>query len=255
LDAIAGNMPGDPYAAPPQRRPFAEEVGVDPGRLRVGMLKETAAHVAPVHADCMAAVNNVARLLLSLGHQVEDSYPAALEEVEYIDHFGNVVACHAAAWLDDIGRMANKAIAQDDVEPWTWAFAERGRRLSAAQYLKSVNWVHAWSRRVAQWWADGFDLLLTPTLAAPPPPLGELVATAGNAGEVWKKLFALLQFTPPYNVTGQPAVSLPLYWNAEGLPIGLHLVAPFGREDLLIRVASQLERERPWRDRRPRIHA
>jgi amidase len=98
-------------------------------------------------------------------------------------------------------------------------------------------------------------LLLTPTIAAPPPPLGTLVADPRNPSEGWNRLLDLIQFTPAYNITGQPAVSLPLHWNAEGLPIGTQLVAAFGREDLLIQIASQLEQARPWQDRRPPVHA
>ena len=255
LDAIAGTMPGDPYAAPPQRRPFAQEVAANPGRLRIGIMKQSPAGGAPLHADCSAAVADVARLLESLGHTVEESHPAALDEKEHNEHFTDVVACHAAETLEEMGRLAGKTIAQQDVELWTWTFAERGRRLSAGRYLAAIGWLQVWTRRVAQLWADGFDLLLTPTIAEPPPPLGTLVATADNPTRGWERLLALIQFTPPYNVTGQPAISLPLHWNAAGLPIGTQLVAAFGREDLLIQVAAQLEQARPWKDRRPAIHA
>jgi amidase len=255
LDAIAGNMPGDPYAAPPQRRPFIQEVGANLGRLRIGLMKRSPKGGAPLHADCVAAVEDAARLLESLGHRVEESYPAALDEQEYIEHFGDVVASHVVQWLGDIGRQVGKTVTSDDVESWTWAFAERGQRLSASQYLAAVHWLQVWTRRVAQWWADGFDLLLTPTIAEPPPPLGTLVPTADKPAQVWERLLALMQFTPPYNVTGQPAVSLPLYWNAAGLPIGTQLVAELGREDVLLQVASQLEQARRWQDRRPPICA
>jgi len=200
-------------------------------------------------------VADVARLLESLGHTVEESHPAALDEQEYNEHFTAVVACHAAETLEEMGRLASKTITQQDVELGTWTFAERGRRLSAGRYLAAIGWLQVWTRRVAQWWADGFDLLLTPTIAEPPPPLGTLVATADNPTRGWERLLALIQFTPPYNVTGQLAISLPLHWNAAGLPIGTQLVAAFGREDLLIQVAAQLEQARPWKDRRPAIHA
>ncbi len=133
--------------------------------------------------------------------------------------------------------------------------AERGQGLSAAQYLAAIQWLQVWSRRVAQWWTDGFDLLLTPTIAEPPPPLGTLIAMREDPARGWARLMDLMQFTPAYNVSGQPAVSLPLYWNASGLPIGVQLVAPFGREDLLIQIASQLEQARPWTHRKPPICA
>jgi len=197
----------------------------------------------------------VARLLESLGHTVEESHPAALDEHEYIEHFSDVVACHTVEAFGQLGQLVGKPVTQRDVELWTWTFAERGRGLSAAQYLSAVHWLQVWTRRVAQWWADGFELLLTPTLAEPPPPLGTLVASPENPTRGWERLLALMQFTPAYNVTGQPAVSLPLHWNAAGLPIGTQLVAAFGREDLLLQIASQLEQARPWKDRRPPIHA
>lgn len=255
LEAIAGMMPGDPYAAPPQRRPFPEEVGARPGRLRIGLMRRSPAGGAPLHPDCIAAVDSVARLLSSLGHTVEESHPAALDEHVYIEHFSDVVASHTVQTFALLSQLIGRPVTQNDVELWTWAFAERGRRLSAGQYLSAIHWLQVWTRRVAQWWGDGFDLLLTPTIAAPPPPLGTLVADPRNPSEGWNRLLDLIQFTPAYNITGQPAVSLPLYWNAEGLPIGTQLVAAFGREDLLIQIASQLEQARPWQDRRPPVHA
>jgi amidase len=159
------------------------------------------------------------------------------------------------ATFDLIGQLFGRAITKGDVELWTWAFAERGRPLSAAQYLTSINWLQVWARRVAQWWTDGFDLLLTPILAEPPPPLGTLVSRAENPAQGWERLQALMQFTPQYNITGQPAISLPLFWNAAGLPIGTQLVAPLGREDALLQMAAQLEQARPWKDRLPPISA
>ncbi|HEV8718481.1 MAG TPA: amidase family protein [Candidatus Binatia bacterium] len=255
LDAIDGNMPGDPYAAPPKRRPFVEEVGANPGRLRIGLMRRTPTGGAPLHADCIAAVESAARLLTSLGHSVEEAHPAALDEHEYLGHFSTVVACHTVQVFEEIGRLVGKTITKSDVELWTWNFAEPGQNIAAAQYLAAIRWLQVWTRRVAQWWADGFDLLLTPTIAEPPPPLGVLVATPDNPTRGFERLFALMPFTPPYNVTGQPAVSLPLHWNAAGLPIGTQLVAAMGREDLLIQIASQLEQARPWKDQRPPIHA
>jgi amidase len=137
----------------------------------------------------------------------------------------------------------------------TWYFVERGREIPAARYLASTQWVHGWARRVAQWWSDGgFDILLTPTIATPPPRLGDLMPTRENPDAPIERLMATIQFTPQFNATGQPAISLPLCWNADGLPIGVQLVAPLGGEGLLLQIASQLEQARPWHDRRPPIH-
>ncbi len=255
LDAIAGNMPGDPYASPPQQRPFVQEVNTNPGKLRIGFMSRAPQGNAPLHADCIAAVDATARLLASLGHNVEESHPAALDEVEFLRHFASVVTAHASVALDDIGRLLERTLTQNDVEPWTWANAERGWKCSASQYLTALNWLQTWSRRIAQWWADGFDLLLTPTMGTPPPLLGELVATNETVRLVAKRVYGLMQFTPQFNITGQPAISLPLHWNASGLPIGVQLVGTLGREDLLIQVAAQLEQAKPWANKWPKIHA
>ncbi|MCS6925401.1 MAG: amidase [Candidatus Binatia bacterium] len=255
LDAISGMMPGDPYAAPPQRRPFSQEVGAPPGQLRIGFMRRAPAGRVPLHGDCIAAVESAAQLLSSLGHRVEESHPPALDEQAYSEHFSDVVASHTVQTFELLAQSIGRPLTRDDVELWTWTVAERGRRLSAGQYLGAIHWLQVWTRRVVQWWTDGFDLLLTPTLAAPPPPLGTLVADPRNPGEGWNRLLDLIQFTPAYNITGQPAISLPLHWNAAGLPIGIQLVAAFGREDLLLQVAAQLEQARPWHDRRPPVHA
>jgi amidase len=255
LDAIAGNMPGDPYAAPPQRRPFAKEVSAKVGRMRVGVMKRTPLGGGELHPDCVAAVEDAARLIESLGHAVEESHPAALDEPDVSRCFNDVVCGHAVFALEQIGALLGRRLNAEDVELWTWSVAERGFSMPVGQYLAAIQWLQVWSRRVAQWWSDGFDLLLTPTIAAPPPPLGTLVAKPEDPAAGWARLMALIQFTPQYNATGQPAISLPLSWNAQGLPIGIQLVAGFGREDLLIQVAAQLEQARPWKDRRPPICA
>jgi len=255
LDTIAGNMPGDPYATPPRRRPFIQEVESDPGPLRIGFMRRSPEGGVSLHLDCVAAVEDVARLIDSFGHRVEESHPAALDEAAFSGYLTDVVGSHTAAALASIGDRLGRELNAADVELWTWVLAERGQGLSAAQYLAAIQWLQVWSRRVAQWWTDGFDLLLTPTIAEPPPPLGTLIAMREDPARGWARLMDLMQFTPAYNVSGQPAVSLPLYWNASGLPIGVQLVAPFGREDLLIQIASQLEQARPWTHRKPPICA
>jgi amidase len=256
LDAIGGYMPGDPYWSPPRKRPFIEEVGESPGTLRIGMMNRTPEGGAPLHPDCRAAVEDAARLLESLGHNVEQSHPAAVDEEDFSRHFGTVVECHAMMTLQQIGQVLGREINKEEVELWTWTTAERGRDVLATRYLASVHWLHLWTRQVARWWSEErFDLLLTPTIAEPPPPLGTLVATPDNPSGGWDRLLALIQFTPQFNATGQPAISLPLYWNGAGLPIGTQLVAPMGGEDILIRIAAQVEQARPWKDKRPPIHA
>ena len=155
--------------------------------------------------------------------------------------------------LSQIGQRIGREIRQQDVEPLTWASAELGRSVAASAYVGALATMHDWTRRVASWWEEGFDLLLTPTLAEPPPLLGELAGTNPPV-EAWRRNGEVVPFTPLFNVTGQPAISLPLHWSAEGLPVGVQLVAAYGREDLLIRVAAQLEQAQPWADRLPPIH-
>src|SRR5438477_645768 len=148
-----------------------------------------------------------------------------------------------------------RKIGPGDVEPMTWAIAEMGRRVSASDYLRAIEYLHAHTRQVAAWWAEGFDLLLTPTLPEPPPRLGEFDPAPDDALRGFTRGGAFVAFTMPFNVIGQPAISLPLYWSADGLPIGVQLGAAYGREDLLIRIAAQLEGARPWSGRRPPVPA
>ncbi len=255
LDAVAGEMPGDPCVAPQPARPFRDEVAVSPGRLRIGLLTHTPGHAVEVHADCVAAAHDTARLLESLGHVVEPAYPPALDEAEFSIHFGAVVTSWTARDLDFWSAQTGHMIAAGDVEPHTWELAQMGRAVSAAQYIEATLWLQAFTRRVAAWWAGGFDLLLTPTMAVPPTTLGEMSATPEDPLRGFRHSLPLAAFTAPFNVTGQPALSLPLYWNGQELPIGTHLVAAYGREDVLIRVGAQLEQARPWSNRRPPVHA
>jgi amidase len=256
LDVSAGAMPGDPYSAPPPVRPFSAEVGAPPGRLRIGVLTHTPGGAAALHPDCAAAAADVARLLESLGHHVDAAYPQAMDESAAVtQHFMTLVASWLSMSLDTWSHTLGRRIDARDVEPTTWLFAEMGRDVSASAYLSAVEALHAYTRRMASWWTSGFDVLLSPTLGEPPPRLGELVAPADNPLAGLARSASLVPFTAAFNITGQPAVSLPLCWNAAGLPIGVQLVAAYGREDLLFRVAAQLEAARPWAQRRPAVHA
>jgi amidase len=133
--------------------------------------------------------------------------------------------------------------------------AEIGRTLSAPQYLATVDWIQAFTRRLSTWWASGFDLLLTPTLPEPPPPLGTFKPDKDNPVVAGLRAGMFASFTLPFNMSGQPAISLPLSWTSAGLPVGMQLVAPYGGEDLLLSIASELEQARPWANRRPKVHA
>jgi amidase len=211
---------------------------------------------AKLHPDCAAAANDAARLLESLGHHVEDSYPDALDEAsEMTPHFMVLWSTRTAASLDFWSQRTGKAIEESDVEPLTWALAEMARSWPAPRVAASLAFLQGFTRRLARFWAEGFDLLLSPTLGEPPARLGEFDAKPDDPLWGMKRCRGYVAFTGQFNVSGQPAISLPLHFSAEGLPIGVQLAAAFGREDLLLRVASQLEEARPWRDRRLPIHA
>ena len=261
LDAIAGPMPGDPYFATPPTRPFLAEVGADPGVLRIGVLADFPGQATPLHPDCVAAVHATAQLLSALGHTVEESSPSALnDEQERRRQVWAILTSAIASHIDTLGKQTGKAVTQDDVEIHTWAMVEIGRARTATRYIEALEWLQADTRRLARWWQPedgtaGFDILVTPTIAEPPPRLGEFVSTPENPLGGARRSATLMPFTVPFNVTGQPAISLPLHWNSAGLPIGVQLVAAYGREDILFRLASQLEQAKPWADQWPAVRA
>jgi len=252
LDVISAPMPGDPYYAPPLPRPLAQEVGADPGRLRIGFLDHTGLPGYLDDPECRAAVAGAASLLESLGHHVEQSAPAAMLEPEIAEHFNTIIAADTEATMQAFEMLLGRPIGEDEIEPRNAAYRRAGRQLSAPAYLQSRAWLGMWARRMAGWWA-GHDLLLTPTLGAPPPELGWF--TAAGPEEEAARIASFIPYTPQFNMTGQPAVSLPLHWTPGGLPVGVQLVAAYGREDLLVRIASQLEQAAPWSHRHPAVHA
>ncbi|MCF6746341.1 amidase, partial [Blastococcus sp. KM273128] len=259
LDLISGPMPGDPYAAPPLPRPLAEEVGAPVGRLRVGLLDAEPGEQYLDHPACRAAVEGTGRLLADLGCDVGPGTPGAMFDPEFPRWFTTTIAADVALTLSAFERSLGREIEDDELEPRNRVYRAVGRRLSAEKYLGARTWLGAWSRRMAQWWAseelggEGFDLLVTPTIAAPPPELGWF--TAAGEKEEGRRINSLMPYTAQFNVTGQPAVSLPLHRTEQGLPVGVQLVAAVGREDLLVRVAAALEEAAPWADRRPPVSA
>ncbi len=253
LDAVAGPMPGDPYAAPPLvGESFAAAVTAPPGRLRIALIVD-GADGTPAHPDCIAAARAAAELCTSLGHEVvEASLP--VDGDVFLVHFINVWAA-ANAWmmLDWEERMGRTA-GPDDLEPLSWALVEAGRAISADVYLRSVQALQRATRRVAEFQAD-HDLLLTPTLGEPPVPLGTFDSPADEPLTGLFRAATFVPFTPLFNVTGQPAISLPLAWNEQDLPIGIQFAAGLGHEELLLSLAGQLEQAAPWAHRIPPIHA
>jgi amidase len=160
------------------------------------------------------------------------------------------------AMIQILAYLLNRPVRQEDVEPYLWSLTRPDQPAVAAEdYIRALEWQNFWAVRVTQWWATGYDLLLTPTDPQPPAKLADMTPPEDKPWKLWREIASHLFFTSPFNVTGQPAISLPLHWTPDGLPVGVQLVAAMGREDLLIRVASQLEQAQPWIDRRPRAHA
>ena len=250
LDATLGPGVGDTVIAPAPARPYLEEVGADPGRLRIGLLD---AHPRGelVHDDCIAAVRAAAAMLEGLGHHVETDWPAALADPRLTVRFMALWATQLAVVARAFGETLGREVTADDVEPVNWIEIERARHLSALDLAEAQAAGHAFRRAVQQWWADGWDLLLTPTLAEPPPPLEQFAGNPDDPSAPMRRAGLFCPFTPPYNMSGQPAISLPLHWSAAGIPIGVQLVAAYGREDVLLRVAAQLEAAHPSAARHP----
>ncbi len=255
LDAIQGYMPGDPYTAPPPSRPYRAEVGAPVERLRIGLMTESPGGLTAVHVECAKAARYTARLLAELGHAVDEAHPDALDDTELPRHFSVMYAVQLAGTMQAFQRLTGRALGPGDVDSFNWALAEMGRALPVSQYVETEDWIGGFTRRMAAWWTDAYDVLVTPTLPEPPPPLGYFTPDPVDPTSTGLRASAFATWTCPFNMTGQPAISMPLHWTPEGLPTGVQLVAAYGREDLLLRVAASLEQAVPWHDRRPPIHA
>jgi len=248
LDCTAGYCVGDPHVAPLPARPFLAEVGAAPGRLRIGVALHEGAHVR-FHPDCVAAVTRTAQLLADLGHQVEEASPAydsaLLGEavmVFFAASVGRAIEDHAA----ETGKTPSVATIERN-NLWLW---QRARATNAVDYLQAVKRLNTVTRQFAAFFVD-HDVWLTPTMAEPPPRLGHLHADVQDVEEFFRRLWTFNPLNMVYNATGQPAISLPLHWNAAGLPIGVMLGSAFGAEDVLFRLAAQLEAAQPWHGRHP----
>jgi amidase len=252
LDATAGPELGDPYCAPTHTRSFAQEVRLDPGKLRIAFTTVAPTGV-PVHADCIAAVQEAAGLCADLGHEVEEATPQLNAEM-LVKSFTTIWWAGIAWMADSLSFAVGKEPAQNDFEPGTWFLIELGRRQSAPAYLLAVQTMQVYARRIAHF-MERYDVWLTPTLAEPPLPLGSFDSTPDDPLAGMRRAALFVPFTPICNATGQPAMSVPLYWNNEGLPVGTHFVGRFGDEATLFRLAAQLEAAKPWVDRHPPVSA
>jgi amidase len=274
LDAIAGPETTSPYVAPPPARPFLDEVGAPPGRLRVALSKRGIAAEGTPHADCVAAADDAARLLADLGHHVEE-----VDVDADADAFGRAFFLHAcieiAAIVARVEATRARRARRSELETNTAIAAIIGRQQSAVRAVLTRESLDAVACRAAAVYA-GYDVVLSPTLASPPVRLGglaprgleafgqELVVALhlgfllripGVVDPSVRRVLRFMPYTPLANVTGQPAMNVPLYWNAAGVPIGVQFQARLGDEATLLRLAAQLEAARPWRDRRPPVHA
>jgi amidase len=246
LDLVSAPQPGDPYWRDPPVRPFAAEVDADPGVLRVAF--STAALAAPaIDPECAAAVRETAALCESLGHQVEEAnLPGDFEAAGSAG--GTVIAASVAAMLDAEATRRGRPIGEDEVEEVTWGMYQRGRGVSGSAYVQALQAVHAFGRVIAGFF-ERYDVLLLSTLGSPAIPVGALRGSSPKGYA--ERLFAFMPNTQAFNMTGQPAMSVPLATSAEGLPIGMQFVARTGEEGLLFRLAGQLEKAQPWAGRRP----
>jgi amidase len=254
LDAVAGADPGAPGIPPAPPRPFLEETTRPPGRLRVAF-STTPASGAAIDPECVAAVHATARLLADLGHEVVEDAPR-YDWPSFLEATHVLFMSATAALLDGLAAQLGRTPGPDNLEAVTLDCYAEGKRLSAVDLHRALAWGNVASRAAGAFFA-GCDVLVTPTLARPPIPLGELDQSArGVTAWQWtERIFAYVCFTALFNWTGQPAVSLPLHWTPDGLPVGVQLVTRLGDEATLLRVAAQLEQARPWARRRPPIHA
>jgi len=250
LDAVSGAGIGDGVIAPPPERPFLSEVGAPVERLRIGMLDHDP-HGVQVDDECRDAVRATAKLLESLGHHVDESYPSAMADASFPPRFGAMWATVQAVTRDSLSALLGRPATSADMEAVNWAQAEYAAKSSAVDYAKSLAAAAMFRRALAQWWNDGFDLLLTPTLSRIPFPIGAFVNDPSDPLKPSRLSAEWVRFTSQFNMSGQPAISLPLGRTATGLPVGVQLVAAYGREDVLLRVAAQLEAAAPWKSFTP----
>ncbi len=250
LDATTGPDLGDPYVAPPPARPFLEEVSRPPGFLRVAFTTSSATG-APVHPDCVRAVQDAAKLCDDLGHEVSEARPA-LEGDAISQAFISVWSAGTAWSIDDWARRTGQTPSAERFEPLTWGLYEMGTRRSASDYLLAIQDLQRIARQIAQFFVQ-YDVWLSPTLAEPPPALGSFDGEPDNPMHGIFRSALFVPFTPIFNATGQPAMSVPLFWNGDNVPIGVQFAARFGDEATLFRLAAQLEQARPWAGRWPSL--
>jgi amidase len=250
LDATHGSEPGDPYSAPPVVRPFLEEVATPPGKLRIAFTT-SANEGRDLHPECARAVRETAKLCEELGHYVEEAIPP-IDTAMMEDAFMTVWAAGLSMMIDAFSTIHGRAPGEDQLEGLTWGLYEQGKSISASQYLMAVAMIQILARQVGTFLTE-YDCFLSPTLSSPPIRNGVVDIQERDPEKAFELLIDYVPYTPLQNATGQPAISLPLHWTKDGLPVGLMFAGRFGDEALLFRLAGQLEKARPWIDRKPPV--
>ncbi|MDV8001402.1 amidase [Rhodococcus sp. IEGM 1408] len=243
LDVVAGHVPGDAYGAPTPARPFLAEAGTDPGHLRIGVMR-TAPGPFPTDPDCSAAVDRTASLLDGLGHEVIE-VELGIDVIEVMVAIGDIMGAQLQAKVEDRLTHLGRELREDDLEPWTRRILENSLSLTAPRLSRALETAQRTGWRVAELFAAaGVDALLLPTMPVTTPELGFLDVT--DPESMWTRSSMFSAATSLFNLSGQPAISLPLGTDGRGLPVGVQLVADYAREDLLLRLSGQLEAAAPW---------
>lgn len=252
LDAVHGPGVGDTVMAPAPSRPYVQELGAPVAPLRIGLLDHHPFGPA-VHEECAIAARNTAALLEKMGHHVEHAFPPAMANPDFARRFGALWSTNMGTSFARIAAQLGRDLGADDVELHNFAQAEFARNVNGVDYALALAANVEFRRAVQQWWADGWDILVSPTLAEPPTRIGEFMNDPEQPMAPMIRAGRYVAFTPAFNASGQPAISLPMHWTPNGLPVGVQLVAAYGREDLLLRLASHLESAQPWAHRRPAV--
>ena len=253
LDAVAGADVGAPGLLAPPARPYANEVGSPTGKLRIAW-STTPASGEKIDPECVMAVHETVRTLEDLGHTLIEGGPQ-YDWDAFLENVHPIWAAFTALSVDIAAKTTGRKPSLDNLEAVTLACYEEGKRVTALELLYAQAHGNMLSRSVGAFF-ENVDVLVTPTIARPPVPLGELNQNQkGMSAMEWtRQVFAYCPFTPLFNTTGQPAISLPLYWTPAGLPIGVQIVGRFADEATLIRLGAQLEQARPWAKRKPPAH-
>jgi amidase/6-aminohexanoate-cyclic-dimer hydrolase len=251
LDAIHGPEASSPYVAPPPERPFAQEVGRDPGRLRIAFTDKSPYGDA-IDPEIAAAVRDIAAMLASLGHHIEERAPALPADPAVV--MATIVAANTGLTVRMAERRFGRAMTDSDFEKLTLASAHNARKQTGIDYVSAQQGAFQILHSLATFF-EHCEVFLSPTLCMPPLRIGELDTMSDHLLHIAPILRRYMPGTSMFNMSGQPAMSVPLAWNAAGLPLGMMFAARLGDEATLLRLAAQLERERPWKDKRPPVCA